>query len=301
LCDRRKLDVTSGSGYSGELVTERSNLVGDMDQAMKRLVHLRGSDLLALAVPGAVFKRLLPTEPAAEPQLMLDSLILVEVDTEECLVDLEFQTDVDKTMPRRMFEYGARASIVQGKPVISVVIWLEKGKGQVPASPYQMQAGRYKLATWPFLSLELYKYPASDTIKSGGLGVLPLVPFMQGANEQAVEQAMRRVREEAPPEQSIELASLLAVFIDRRQGTDLALKILRRFGMASDILKQSGLVKPLLAEEDQEMARAALEGRFGQLDEEIIQALAVADKATLLDLLRNVDSLEQLRTRLGLK
>jgi hypothetical protein len=277
--------------------------VGDMDQAMKRLVHLRGPDLLALAVPGAVFKRLLPTEPATEPQLMLDSLLEVEVDAEECLVDFEFQLGIDQTMPRRMFEYGARASIVQQKPVISVVIWLEKGKGKIPASPYQMKAGRYKLATWPFLSLELYKLAASATIQSGALGLLPLVPFMQGANEQVVEQAMRRVREEAPPEQGIELASLLAVFIDRRQGTDLALTILRRFGMASDILKQSGLVQPLLAEEDQEMARAALEGRFGQVDREVLQALAAADKATLLELLRHIstDSLEQVRTRLGLK
>ncbi|HEU5379130.1 MAG TPA: hypothetical protein VFV38_27220 [Ktedonobacteraceae bacterium] len=275
--------------------------MGDMDQAMKRLVHLRGPDLLALVVPGEVFKRLLPTEPAAEPQLMLDSLVLAEVNAEECLVDIEFQTDLDKTMPRRMFEYGARASIVQQKPVISVVVWLEKGRGKIPASPYQMQAGRYKLATWPFISIELYKIPASSaTIHSGGLGVSLLVPFMQGADEQAVEEAMRRVREEAPAEQSIELASLLAVFIDRKQGTDLALKILRRFGMASDILRQSDLVKPLLVEEDQEMARAALEGRFGQLDEEIIQALGRADKATLLELLRHVETLEQLRAKLEL-
>lgn len=276
--------------------------MGDMDQAMKRLVHLRGPDLLALAVPGAVFKQLLPTEPAAEPQLMLDSLLLVEVDTEECLVDIEFQLALDKTMPRRMFEYGARASIVQSKPVISVVIWLESGKGKLPTSPYQMKAGRYRLATWPFFSVELWRIAASTTITTGGLGLLPLVPFMQGgADERVAERAMHRVREEAPPDQSNELASLLAVFIDRVQGTQTALAILRRFGMSSDILRESGLVKPLLDESARKMALAALKLRFDPVPDDVVAAVHTADEATLQDLVEHAsgETLEQIRKRLG--
>jgi hypothetical protein len=256
-----------------------------------------------LGVPGAVFKRLLPTEPATEPQLMLDTLLLVEIDGEECLVDIEMQTDLDKSMPRRLFEYGARASIVQGKPVISVVVWLEKGKGKVPASPYQMQAGHYRLATWPFVSVELYQLDASATINTGGVGLLPLVPFMQGgADVQVAERAMERVRQEAPSDQANELASLLAVFIDRVQGTQAALAILRRFNMSSDILRESGLVKPILDQSARRMAIAALKLRFDPLPEDVVAAVNAADEATLQELVEHAanESLELLRARLGL-
>lgn len=278
--------------------------MGDMDQSMKRLIQMRAADLFPLAVPQAVFKRLLPTEVAAEPQLMLDTLCLAEVDGLECLINIEIQTQPDETMPRRLFEYGSRASIVHdGLPVVSVVIWLEKGK--LPVSPYQMVLGNWVLATWHFVSIELFRLSASAIIKSGRLGVLPLIPFMQGADALLVEQAMRRVREEAPPEQSEALASLLAVFIDRVQGTALALTLLRRFGMSSDILRESGLVQILLRDERNQqarkMARAALAGRFGSLSEEVLQAISAADEATLTEVVAHPgESLEQVRQRLGL-
>jgi hypothetical protein len=271
---------------------------------MKRLIQMRAADLFPLAVPQAVFKRLLPTEVAAEPQLMLDTLCLAEVDGLECLINIEIQTQPDETMPRRLFEYGSRASIVHdGLPVVSVVIWLEKGK--LPVSPYQMVLGNWVLATWHFVSIELFRLSASAIIKSGRLGVLPLIPFMQGADALLVEQAMRRVREEAPPEQSEALASLLAVFIDRVQGTALALTLLRRFGMSSDILRESGLVQILLRDERNQqarkMARAALAGRFGSLSEEVLQAISAADEATLTEVVAHPgESLEQVRQRLGL-
>ncbi len=280
--------------------------MGDMDQSMKRLIQMRAADLLPLAVPAATFKRLLPTEVATEPQLMLDTLCLAEVSGIECLVNIEMQTRPDETMARRLFEYGARASIVYGGlPVISVVIWLEKGK--LPVSPYQMRLGNWVLATWHFLSVKLFQLSASAIIETGGLGVLPLIPFMRGADARLVERAMQRVREEAPPEQSEALASLLAVFIDRMQGTALALTLLRRFGMSSDILRESGLVQPILREEREagriegarQMAQAALKGRFGTLPEDLVAAINAADAATLTEVVE-LNEMEQVRQRLGL-
>lgn len=67
-----------------------------------------------------------------------------------------------------------------------------------------------------------------------------------------------------------------------------------------DLLRESGLVQLLLAEEARECARAALEGRFGMLDAELLQALDRTDRTALRDLMRHVssESLEQVRVRL---
>ncbi|HEY7356240.1 MAG TPA: hypothetical protein VH590_07230 [Ktedonobacterales bacterium] len=114
---------------------------------------------------------------------------------------------------------------------------------------------------------------------------------------------MQRVREEAPPEQNEALASLLAVFIDRMQGTTLALTLLRRFGMSSDILRESGLVQILLREERnaqaRTMAQAALKGRFGTLSEDLVAAINAADAATLTEVVE-LNDMEKVRQRLGL-
>ncbi len=68
-----------------------------------------------------------------------------------------------------------------------------------------------------------------------------------------------------------------------------------------DMLRESGLVQILLAEEARGVARVALEGRFGMLDADLLQTLVKADRATLKDLMRHFssESLEQVRVRLG--
>lgn len=56
------------------------------------------------------------------------------------------------------------------------------------------------------------------------------------------------------------------------------------------------------AEATHDLARLALEGRFGELSTDLLEALGRADEATLRELIKRVarDSLEQIRTLLGL-
>lgn len=59
------------------------------DQAMKRLIQAYPAALLALALPGATFVRMAPTDFAVEKQLLFDSLLRVVYNGDECVVDLE--------------------------------------------------------------------------------------------------------------------------------------------------------------------------------------------------------------------
>ncbi|GEM_PF-3321863 len=73
-----------------------------------------------------------------------------------------------------------------------------------------------------------------------------------------------------------------------------------------DFMKESPLypilTKEARADERREAIREVLEGRFGPVSDEIIQALKAADEATLktVTALAGVDTLEQIRARLGL-
>ncbi len=84
--------------------------------------------------------------------------------------------------------------------------------------------------------------------------------------------------------------------------------------MISDLIQETGWAqawKEIWNEEgrnqgklegERRMARLALEGRFGHLDENILAALNTADETVLQTVVLNCtsDTLEQIRTRLGL-
>lgn len=71
--------------------------------------------------------------------------------------------------------------------------------------------------------------------------------------------------------------------------------------MSSDILRESGLVKPLLDESARKMALAALKLRFDPVPDDVVAAVHTADEATLQDLVEHAsgETLEQIRKRLG--
>ena len=96
---------------------------------------------------------------ATEPQLVLDTLLRVRYEGVECAVDVEAEARPHPDIGRRLFEYGARATIVTGLPVISVVVWLEPN-GKPAPSPYELRAGSRLIATWHFVGIELYRVPA---------------------------------------------------------------------------------------------------------------------------------------------
>jgi hypothetical protein len=300
--------------------------VAEKDQGAKAIIQLRPADFIKKVLPDAEYLGPLETDVATEPQLVLDTLSRIRYHGIECAIDMEIQATYDKEMPQRLFEYGSSAMKVHKLPVISVVIWLQSG-GTVPASPYEVRVDDIPIATWHFHNLRMQDLSAPDMITSGPLGLLPFVPFMQGANEQLSEQAMRRVKQEAPEDETKTLAFVLAVFIAQMYKSDeLARAIVRRVFMSIDLFKDSPLYQSLMKEAveeavkeavkeaveetatetriqtSRELAQAALEGRFHTLSADILQALSAADEATLKAIITHVssDTLEQVRSRLGL-
>lgn len=281
----------------------------EMDQGIKRLLQTHPADVLSLALPDAEYLGTLPVDVATEPQLTLDSLLHVRYHGVECAVDLEAEAHPKPDIGRRLFEYGARASIVADLPVISVVLWLE-ANGAPVRSPYELHAADRLLATWHYSGIEVYQLQAPTLLASGVLGLLPLVPFTQGSAPATIERTAELVKEQAPSSEVGELESLLLVFAARKYDATFAMNIARRLFMSTEIVEKSALYQ-LWTQQGREQGKQeglreattlTLRARFGELPQDIAEALAHASSATLEALLLNIttDTLEQARQRLGL-
>lgn len=291
--------------------------MADMDQGLKRIFQLHPQDILALALPGAEYIAPIAPDVATEPQLVLDTLYRIRLDGVECAVNLEAQAYPTSDMPRRCFEYGARASIVHDLPVFSVVLWLQP-KGKAPSSPYEMRVGPHLIGTWHFTGIEVYRLNARDMMKAGSLGLLLLVPFMAGADLPTVEEAALALKDQAPADQVGDLESLLAVFIAHFHGKDVARAIIRRLFMSTEILDQSPLYREWVETAEakgeakgkvegesygmRSTIRLVLEGRFGALDTDLLQAIeqATTEQIAAIALHVTADSVTQVRERIGL-
>ena len=258
-------------------------------------------------MPGAVILGALSSDVASGPQLIPDKLYKIRYHDTDCAANIEIQAYPDATMGRRMYLYGTRVDQVYDLPVFSIVLWTHR-QGSIPKSPYERRVGPHVLATWNVINIDVRKLLASDMMKSGGLGIMPLIPLMKGADEALMSEAMRRVKEEAPAEEVGSLALLLTYFIGRRHTKHLAMSIYGRFFMSNiDLLKDSPLypllVKDARAEERIEMVRLMLEGRFGPPSDDLVAALQSASEAQLkaVAIHAGTETLAQLCQRLGLK
>jgi hypothetical protein len=168
----------------------------EIDQGVKRLAQSRPRDLVAFAVPGAEYLGPLATDLATASQLVADTLFRVRYKGVECVVNLEVEAAPGKEMADRVFLYGSRAYALYRRPVLSVVLWLQKEHGgRPPASPWQMGIPGEGLATWKFRRIELYNTPAEELLQrglEGFVGLLPLVPFTRGGKR---KETARRQRE----------------------------------------------------------------------------------------------------------
>jgi hypothetical protein len=311
--------------------------MGVMDQGMKAWIDLCKEALLPWLVGEPVeYLGMYPKEIAPARQLLPDDFYRVRVARQEGLINIEAQTDRDDEMPRRLYEYGSRATTDSGLPVFSVALWLLKDKhGHRPKKPpYKIYFGKRLVATWEFVNIELYELTASAIMDLGQVGLLPIVPFTRDARIEVLDQAMQRVKEASQGEQAESLGALLSIFASRFHGKDVALELFRRHFMSTKIMEEFPLFRDMMAEAEakgeakglakgeaegrakgeaegrargeaegeRRIIQQVLESRFGLLPQEMLTAINAADSASLMALSGVIAtaSLEQLRTRLGL-
>lgn len=247
----------------------------------------------------------LPTELVTATRYA-DLVWLIRAGEEQAVLHIELQLEPDETMRERVFGYQARLIEKYGLPVISIVIWLKK-TADIPASPAIWSWQGQEINRCLFHNIKLWEQPQEDILTIPNPHLWPIAGLMAKATGESVVRVGQQIAE-APVEEAVK--SDLVGYLWFLAGIQLKAGVLqaafRRHPLINELWKHSSTAQEFIEEARREAhredARLALEGRFGTLGDDLIQAINQADESTLRDVLRHAysESLEQIRARLGL-
>jgi predicted transposase YdaD len=282
--------------------------MGATDQTFKRLFHDFAQAVIQLAFGRASDVEPIPSEVAIERQLLPDSFFRATVRGIRCVVNIEAQFEPDDDMPRRCYEYAARAYLAYRLPVLSLVIYIYP-HGAITPGPFQMYVGELACGQWNVYNVELYKLAPNQLLDANLPGLLPLVPLTKGATLENAEEAMRRAAAVEPLETAKLVGNLLGILLGEATGDKAqANTLFWRYFMSlyERMLEELPSVREAREEGEllgiREVALNTLANRFQAVPADVESALETADKARLLDVATHAgtDTLEQVRVRLAL-
>ena len=225
------------------------------DDTMKRLVRANPQDFVSWFLERAQFKDMLSVE-LKNRTIESDLLLLVDLDGEEVLLHLEFQSTKDEDMPLRLLEYNVLTTRQHARRVYSCVLYLRKD-GVVPESPlvWRMPDGN-EILRFHFEVIKLWEMTADSLIKTRFVGLFPLLPLTKdGKRHEVVDEMVTRIVEAKQPA-LLRYAQMFSslVFKDRDDKAWLE----RRFAVYNDILEESWVYQETKLEGQLEAFRLAI-------------------------------------------
>jgi predicted transposase YdaD len=162
------------------------------DNALKSLLEGQEAQILPQFLPGAVYQETCDIE-VIRPILRMDRVYKAWYKGVLHILQLEFQTNADEDMAKRLLEYHAYLYAKYGIPVISIIIY--PFHTTVAVSPLEeISAGevilRFHFRVFPLWVLEAARYMEDHII-----AMYALLPAMAGANAHVLEQAIAEMIE----------------------------------------------------------------------------------------------------------
>lgn len=240
------------------------------DDSLKNLVDANPQAFVAWLFGKGEFKGKLPYQ-LKNWRLEVDALLKVEVEDEEMLLEIEFQTYHDSDMAERLLRYNVLARSEYKLPVLSVVIYLLKD-GNVPKSPliWKISTGE-KVLEFHFESIELGDISPAELISIGQPGLLPLLPLTKDGANRKVINTMFSELEDAGKVELIPIGGTLASYIFSKKDTDDLEWLQRRLRSMHDIIRESPYYQEILKEGREEGLEEGIEkGKLEALRETVI-------------------------------
>jgi predicted transposase YdaD len=232
-------------------------MAGLWDGVMKRLVRGYAKHFSRWLAEEAVFVRALDIE-LKNQHLFADALLEVLLHAMPALLHIEFQVYDDPEMERRLLEYNVLASRqYRHLPVYSYVIYLRKA-GRIAESPLvRTFPDGEEVHRFFFRVIKLWEIPAEALLRTGWIGVLPLVTLTDGGKQPDV------VKEMIDRLASSEEYDLLAISevvggLVFKKGSELDW-FKRRFSMFQDILRESPIYQELVEQGREEERQQELQ------------------------------------------
>jgi predicted transposase YdaD len=213
---------------------------------MKRLVRGYARHFVRWLAADAVFVRALDIE-LQNQHLFADALLEVVLYGVSALLHIEFQTYDDPEMGMRLLEYNVLASRqYEHRPVYSYVIYLRK-EGEVAGSPLvRTFPGGEEVHRFFFRVIKLWEIPAELLLKTGWIGVLPLVTLAEGGKQPEVVKEMIDRLASAEEYDLLAISQVLGGLVFKK-GSELEW-FRKRFRMHQDILRESSVYQEIVEE-----------------------------------------------------
>jgi predicted transposase YdaD len=270
------------------------------DQALKRLITQDHDGFLSLVMPDVTWQADLSSELPDAPRLA-DFVWQVKRRKEQFILHIELQTKVESDIGGRMALYAIRIWEQHKLPVYSVVVFLRPA-ATMPTSPFTIACLGEDRLTCKYDIIKVWEHDPSQILSTTHYALWPLAGLMgQVTPESTLAIAEQIVQAPLSRHEKSELTGLLVVLAGARIDRNLLLQLLRGRTMIDDIIKESSFYEVVLEEgiekgiekgraEGQldlmrQLARDALAGRFGALDEALADHIG---KLTDMEVLRRL-------------
>ncbi|HEY0753146.1 MAG TPA: hypothetical protein VGD98_04225 [Ktedonobacteraceae bacterium] len=157
------------------------------DSTFKLLMDERGAEIIPEFLPEASYQETLNVEVSRDP-LRVDRVYKVIYQQQEHILHLEFETDADSNMDRRLLEYHSYFFRVHNLPVISLIVYAFPTT--VVESPLEEKSGDEILLTFNYRTLCLWKLDAERYLREQIYCLYSLLPLMGSVSARLLLQAL---------------------------------------------------------------------------------------------------------------
>lgn len=261
------------------------------DMTVRALVKCCPQDFvyLALGHPVPDFRVLAPELPASERTA--DWVVLVRDPNEGLLLlHVEFQTEWQRNVPFRMLEYRVRIRAEyheEANRVYSVVVLLtDEGYPGPGSNRWEEIAFGEQQLSFEYREVRLWEMSAESVLQHSNVGLIPLLPLMQGASAEMLQAAVAKLAVIPDEELRAEMHTGLFALGGLKFSRELLQRIIRREAMKRsvtfDAILSEGRAEGSLQARREAILRV-LRRRFGRVPDEFVARLSRVDAQTQLD------------------
>ncbi len=224
---------------------------GKWDTSTKRLLGENPEHFIRWLLPQAQVKGPVKLQPVNlnDREIEADNLCQAILNDLDCLVNFEFQSYADPTMPKRMCAYNALATFSYDLPTYSFVIYLRKC--EVPEKEVFERKFPTGVVVHHFIYtiIKLWEIPVEVLKRTGLIGIFPLIVLSKdGKRPEVVEDVITTLEavEENKGKELLSLTYSIASLVFESPSERRWLK--RRFKVLQDALRGTWAYQEIMQE-----------------------------------------------------
>lgn len=190
--------------------------MGELDIAAKLILQAEPRAVLGLALPGRTIRSVQGEDgqlPMRERRMDKVFRLDVEDDAGPRWAHIEVEASWASSVPKETFDYWSRAH-QRFTPLRSLVLVLKPGDKQgSPRDRYVVEDGGKRTLEFEYDLICAWRdLDAEELVRSGPVGLLPLVPYARGTSEVRIDEAIGRLDAVEPRKHRADLQGALVVF-----------------------------------------------------------------------------------------